>query len=57
MTIVSYNKMIEVAKEAAIELEKQGISAEVIDLRTIRPLDHKTLVESLKKDQPNGSCR
>ena len=49
VTIVSYNKMIEVAKEAAIELEKQGISAEVIDLRTICPLDHKTLVESLKK--------
>lgn len=49
ITIVSYNKMIEVVKEAAIELEKQGISAEVIDLRTIRPLDHKTIVESVKK--------
>ncbi|MBK7805959.1 MAG: pyruvate dehydrogenase complex E1 component subunit beta [Saprospiraceae bacterium] len=49
VTIVSYNKMMEVAKEAAIELEKQGISAEVIDLRTIRPLDHKTIVESVKK--------
>jgi pyruvate dehydrogenase E1 component beta subunit len=49
VTIVSYNKMIEVAKEAAIELEKQGISAEVIDLRTIRPLDYKTIVESVKK--------
>jgi pyruvate dehydrogenase E1 component beta subunit len=41
--------MIEVVKEAAKELEKQGISAEVIDLRTIRPLDHKTIVESVKK--------
>jgi pyruvate dehydrogenase E1 component beta subunit len=49
VTIVSYNKMVEVAKEAAIQLEKEGISAEVIDLRTIRPLDNKTLVESLKK--------
>jgi pyruvate dehydrogenase E1 component beta subunit len=49
VTIVSYNKMIEVVKEAAIELEKQGISAEVIDLRTIRPLDHKTIVASVKK--------
>jgi pyruvate dehydrogenase E1 component beta subunit len=49
VTIVSYNKMMEVVKEAAIELEKQGISAEVIDLRTIRPLDHKTIVESVKK--------
>lgn len=49
VTIVSYNKMIEVAKQAADELAKEGISAEVIDLRTIRPLDYKTLVESVKK--------
>lgn len=49
VTLVSYNKMMEVTKSAAIELEKEGISAEVIDLRTIRPLDYKTLVESLKK--------
>ncbi len=49
VTLVSYNKMIEVTKQAAAELEKEGISAEVIDLRTIRPLDYKTLVHSLKK--------
>jgi len=49
VTIVSYNKMMEVAKKAAAELEKEGISAEVIDLRTIRPLDHQTIVESVKK--------
>jgi len=49
VTIVSYNKMIEIAKDAANELAKEGISAEVIDLRTIRPLDHKTIVESVKK--------
>ncbi|MFT4565601.1 MAG: pyruvate dehydrogenase E1 component beta subunit [Saprospiraceae bacterium] len=49
VTIVSYNKMMEVAKAAAQELAKEGISAEVIDLRTIRPLDHKTIVESVKK--------
>ncbi len=49
VTLVSFNKMIKVANAAAIELEKEGISAEVIDLRTIRPLDHHTLVESLKK--------
>ncbi len=49
VTIVSYNKMIEVAKDAAKELEKEGISAEVIDLRTIRPLDYDTLIESVKK--------
>jgi pyruvate dehydrogenase E1 component beta subunit len=49
VTIVSYNKMMLVAEEAAEELAKEGISAEVIDLRTIRPLDHHTLVESVKK--------
>lgn len=49
VTIVSYNKMMEVAKAAAKELESQGISAEVIDLRTIRPLDHQTIVDSVKK--------
>ena len=49
VTIVSFNKMMEVAKSAATELEKEGISAEVIDLRTIRPLDHKTIVDSVKK--------
>ena len=49
VTIVSFNKMMEVVKLAAIELEKEGISAEVIDLRTIRPLDYKTLVASVKK--------
>ncbi|MEL6843197.1 MAG: pyruvate dehydrogenase complex E1 component subunit beta, partial [Bacteroidota bacterium] len=49
VTLVSYNKMALVAMDAAKELEKEGISAEVIDLRTIRPLDHETLVESVKK--------
>jgi len=49
VTIVSYNKMSLVALSAAEELAKEGISAEVIDLRTIRPLDHQTLVESVKK--------
>ncbi len=49
VTIVSYNKMMEVCKKAVAELEKEGISAELIDLRTIRPLDHETLVESVKK--------
>ena len=49
VTIVSFNKMVEVAKSAAVELAKEGISAEVIDLRTIRPLDHDTIVNSVKK--------
>lgn len=49
VTIVSYNKMMKVALGAAAELEKEGVSAEVIDLRTIRPLDWKTVLESVKK--------
>jgi pyruvate dehydrogenase E1 component beta subunit len=49
VTIVSYNKMMKVALGAAEELQKEGISAEVIDLRTIRPLDWHTIVESVKK--------
>lgn len=49
VTIVSYNKMMKVALGAAEELAKDGIEAEVIDLRTIRPLDWETIVESVKK--------
>ena len=49
VTLVAYNKMTLVAQDAAEALAKEGISAEVIDLRTIRPLDHHTLVESVKK--------
>ena len=41
--------MVKVCLEAAAELEKEDISAEVIDLRTIRPLDYATVIESLKK--------
>ncbi|MCP3927984.1 MAG: alpha-ketoacid dehydrogenase subunit beta, partial [Bacteroidetes bacterium] len=49
VTIVTYNKMLLPSLEAAKELEKEGISVEVIDLRTIRPLDHETIVNSVKK--------
>jgi pyruvate dehydrogenase E1 component beta subunit len=49
VTIVSFNKMMKVVLGAAAELEKEGISAEVVDLRTIRPLDWMTVLESVKK--------
>jgi len=49
VTIVSFNKMMKVALGAAVELEKENISAEVIDLRTIRPMDWQTIFESVKK--------
>jgi len=49
VTIVSYNKMMKISLAAAADLEKENISAEVIDLRTIRPLDWMTVLESVKK--------
>lgn len=49
VTIVSYNKMMKVALASAAELEKEGVSAEVIDLRSIRPLDWMTILQSVQK--------
>jgi pyruvate dehydrogenase E1 component beta subunit len=49
VTLVSYNKMMKVVMETARLLEAEGISAEVIDLRSIRPLDHHTILESVRK--------
>lgn len=49
VTIVSFGKIMKVALAAAAELEKEGISAEVIDLRTIRPIDYQTVIDSVKK--------
>lgn len=49
VTIVSFGKILKVALEAADELSQKGISAEVIDLRTVRPIDYKSVVESVKK--------
>jgi len=49
VTLVTFNKMLIPCLEAADELAKEGVAAEVIDLRTIRPLDHDTIVQSVKK--------
>jgi pyruvate dehydrogenase E1 component beta subunit len=49
VTIVSFGKIIKTAYAAAEELEKEGISAEIIDLRTVRPIDYNTIIESVKK--------
>jgi pyruvate dehydrogenase E1 component beta subunit len=49
VTIVAYSRMVGFALEAADRLAGEGIEAEVIDLRTIRPMDHETVVESVKK--------
>jgi pyruvate dehydrogenase E1 component beta subunit len=49
VTIAGFGKMMKLVKTAAEELAKEGISAEVIDLRTVRPIDYKTIIESVKK--------
>jgi len=49
VTIVSFGKIIKEAYKAADVLEKEGISCEIIDLRTVRPLDINTVLESVKK--------
>ena len=49
VTITSHSRMVGLALKAAEELAAEGIEAEVIDLRTLRPLDHDTIVESVKK--------
>ncbi|WP_395073951.1 pyruvate dehydrogenase complex E1 component subunit beta, partial [Hyphococcus sp.] len=49
VTIVSYSRGVKFALEAAEKLSGEGISAEVVDLRTLRPLDAETVLESVKK--------
>ncbi len=49
VTIVSFGKIIKEAFAAAEALEKEGISCEVIDLMTIRPMDHETILASVRK--------
>jgi pyruvate dehydrogenase E1 component beta subunit len=49
VTLVTFSRMVGFALEAAEILAKEGVDAEVIDLRTIRPMDHATVVESVKK--------
>ncbi len=49
VTIVSFGKIIKEAYKAADELEKEGISCEIIDLRTVRPLDYDAIYKSVKK--------
>ncbi|MBI5079712.1 MAG: alpha-ketoacid dehydrogenase subunit beta [Chloroflexi bacterium] len=49
VTIVTYSKMVSVSLKAAAELEKEGIEVEIIDLRSLRPLDLDPVFESFKK--------
>lgn len=49
VTLVSFGKMMKIVNEAADALAKEGVSAEVIDLRSVRPLDYPTIINSVKK--------
>lgn len=49
VTIVTFGKMLKVVMAAAVELAKEGINAEVIDLRSVRPIDYPTVIESIRK--------
>ena len=49
ITLVSFGKMMKIAHEAASELAKDGISAEVINLRSVRPIDYPAIIKSVKK--------
>jgi pyruvate dehydrogenase E1 component beta subunit len=49
VTVVTYSKGLEISMKAAEELAKEGIEAEIVDLRTLRPLDMEPVLESFKK--------
>jgi pyruvate dehydrogenase E1 component beta subunit len=49
VTLTAHSRMVGMALEAAEILSKQGVEAEVIDLRTLRPLDYETILESVKR--------
>lgn len=49
VTVVSFGKIIKEVYKAADEMEKDGVSVEIIDLRTVRPIDYATILESVKK--------
>jgi pyruvate dehydrogenase E1 component beta subunit len=49
VTVIAYSRMTHIALEAAALLEKEGISAEVVDLRSLRPLDENTVIGSVER--------
>lgn len=57
VTIVTFSKMVGLSLEAAQILQEDNINVEVVNLRTLRPLDRKTIIESVKKDEPSGHSR
>ena len=57
VTITAHSRMVDVALKAADKLAEEGIDAEVIDLRTLRPLDTATIIESVKKTNRSSRSR
>ena len=49
VTLVTYSKMVSYSMQAAVQLEKEGIDVEIVDLRSLRPLDMTPVIESFKK--------
>ena len=49
VTLVSFGKFMKIANEAALEMQKEGIEVEVIDLRSVRPIDYNCIIQSVKK--------
>ncbi|GAP20206.1 alpha-ketoacid dehydrogenase subunit beta [Leptolinea tardivitalis] len=49
VTIVTYSKMLDISQKAADQLAADGVEAEIVDLRTLRPLDMEPILESVKK--------
>ena len=56
VTLTAHSRMVGLALEAAELLAQEGIEAEVIDLRTLRPLDHETIIASVKKTNRLVTC-
>lgn len=56
VTIVGYAKVLRTVMKAAELLEKEGISCEVLNLRTIRPLDREGIIKSVKKTKHLVTC-
>jgi pyruvate dehydrogenase E1 component beta subunit len=56
VTLTAHSRMVGLALQAADQLAGEGVDAEVIDLRTLRPLDHETIVESVRKTHRLVSC-
>ncbi len=57
VTVVSFGKIIKEAYKAADELAKENISIEIIDLRTVRPMDHAAILKSGKENKQIGYFR